>query len=617
MDSYQQFIQSIETRIVSLNTAINKYNLFSSLNPVILELNENTIWDLQEKDVEIMVKNLKEKNQLSEIEIEFLTTFTKIPPNLKQVKKNLLGFDQKQKEIFQSIQQKITETKKEYNSLNIDFIEKSLEKYKKILQKLEENDLLLITEIEFISEILNQDGYSANAKMEIYRLINEKNSNILKNYKNSISRDDSDNEKIWDESQLTVTNIPEELLNELFEKFGIDWNKNYEFITDEKLKQKMINQQAYWKHKILNYGNEEKIEELLKFLQRKNLNFIFTLPEILTKTLLYSSIQEIEQVMKTAEENGINYYDLLKSQPVVLFPPVREMKNHTKKQAGSTSEPKVSGALTNFLGNIKFLNEEKISVNEVFKSSPIFFSRPPKTQRKVYERLKMYGIFLQYSNGNLKKAFSVLSTTDILSKIDIGIECGCYDYYQDNITKLVNPNLNLYRIKLARLLGIGEDEIFCKRYSTTKGETKKCLSESFWKNNNDKFGNNPKDTYKIYQACPQETYLDQDNIEIYNNIIRNSENDKITTLVSNDYLIRQLDSQFKEDQNDLIYNFNGVIISRLKVLRYYQTLISDSNIISGKDVLLYAITLHSMLNQDEVNAINECLKSVKFRGGTK
>ena len=51
MDSYQQFIQSIETRIVSLNTAINKYNLFSSLNPVILELNENTIWDLQEKDV--------------------------------------------------------------------------------------------------------------------------------------------------------------------------------------------------------------------------------------------------------------------------------------------------------------------------------------------------------------------------------------------------------------------------------------------------------------------------------------------------------------------------------------------------------------------------------------
>ena len=379
----------------------------------------------------------------------------------------------------------------------------------------------------------------------------------------------------------------------------------------------MINQQAHWKNKLLNYGNYEKMEGLLEFLQKKNLNFIFDLPEILTKTLLYSSIQEIEQVINIAEENEINYYELLKSQPVIFFPTVRETRNHSKKYQNPSSEQKTSGALTNFLGNINFLKENNFPINEIFKSSPVFFIRSPKTQRKVYERLKMYGIFLQYPNRNLKKAFSVLGTTDILSKIDIGIECGCYDYYQDNITKLVNPNLNLYRVKLARLLGIGEDEIFCKRYSTTKGETKKCLSELFWKNNSDKFGKNPEDTYKIYQSCPQETYIDKDNIEIYNNIISNRENDKITTLVLNDYLIRQLDSQFKDDQNDLIYNFNGVIISRLKVLRYYQTLISDSNIISRKDVLLYAITLHSMLNQDEVNAINECLKSVKFKGGIK
>lgn len=616
MDSYQQFIQSIEKRIVSLNTAINKYNLFSSLNPVILELDENTIWDLQEKDVEIIVKNLKEKNQLNPVEIEFLLAFTKIPPNLKQVKKNLLGLDQTQKEIFKSIQQKVEATKKEHDSLNVDFIEKSLEKYKKLLQKLEDNDLILITEIEFISEILTQDAYDASSKMEIYHIINENNSHILKKYKNFIS-DENDNEKIWDESQLTSTNIPEELLNKLFERFGINWTKNYESISDSKIQQQMINQQAHWKNKLLNYGNYEKMEELLEFLRKKNLNFIFDLPEILTKTLLYSSIQEIEQVINIAKENEINYYELLKSQPVIFFPTVRETKNHSKKYQNSSSEQKTSGALTNFLGNINFLKENNFPINEIFKSSPVFFIRSPKTQRKVYERLKMYGIFLQYPNGNQKKSFSVLGTTDILSKIDIGIECGCYDYYQDNTTKLVNPNLNLYRVKLARLLGIGEDEIFCKRYSTTKGETKKCLSELFWKNNSDKFGKSPEDTYKIYQSCPQETYIDKDNIEIYNNIISNRENDKITALVLNDYLIRQLDSQFKDDQNDLIYNFNGVIISRLKVLRYYQTLISDSNIISGKDVLLYAITLHSMLNQDEVNAINECLKSVKFKGGIK
>lgn len=616
MDSYQTFIQSIEKRIISLNTAINKYNLFSTLNPIILELDENTIWNLQEKDVEIIIKNLKDQNQLNEIEIDFLVAFTKIPSNLKQVKKNLLGLDQNQKEIFKSIQKKIEAAKKEHESFNEDFIEKSLEKYKKLLQKLEENDLILITEIDFISEILNQDKYNSNSKMEIYHIINEKNNNILKNYKNFIS-EANDNEKILDESQLTVTNLSNELLDKLFERFGIMWGKNINSSSDSKVQQKILNQQIYWKNKLLNYGDYEKIEELLEFIQQQNLNFIFELPEVLTKTLLYSSVQKIEEVINTAKENGINYYELLKNQPVIFFPPIRELKNQSKKYKGQFSEQKTSGALTNFLENIKFLNENNFSIKEIFESSPIFFSRTPKTQRKVYERLNMYGIFLQYPNGNLKKAFSVLTTTDIQSKIDVGIECGCYDYYQDNITKLVNPNLNLYRIKLARLLGISENEIFSKRYCKTKEGTKKCLSETFWKNNDDKFGATPEDTYRIYQTYPKKEYIDEDNIEIYDNIISNRENDKITALVLNDYLIMQLDEKFKDYQNDLIYNFNGVVISRLKVLRYYQTLISDPNIISGREALLYVITLHSMLNQDEVSAINECLKSLKFRGGIK
>lgn len=616
MDSYQMFIQSIEKRIISLNTAINKYNLFSTLNPIILKLDENTIWNLQEKDVEIIIKNLKDQNQLNEIEIDFLVAFTKIPSNLKQVKKNLLGLDQNQKEIFKSIQKKIEAAKKEHESFNEDFIEKSLEKYKKLLQKLEENDLILITEIDFISEILNQDKYNSNSKMEIYHIINEKNNNILKNYKNFIS-EANDNEKILDESQLTVTNLSNELLDKLFERFGIMWGKNINSSSDSKVQQKILNQQIYWKNKLLNYGDYEKIEELLEFIQQQNLNFIFELPEVLTKTLLYSSVQKIEEVINTAKENGINYYELLKNQPVIFFPPIRELKNQSKKYKGQFSEQKTSGALTNFLENIKFLNENNFSIKEIFESSPIFFSRTPKTQRKVYERLNMYGIFLQYPNGNLKKAFSVLTTTDIQSKIDVGIECGCYDYYQDNITKLVNPNLNLYRIKLARLLGISENEIFSKRYCKTKEGTKKCLSETFWKNNDDKFGATPEDTYKIYQTYPKKEYIDEDNIEIYDNIISNRENDKITALVLNDYLIMQLDEKFKDYQNDLIYNFNGVVISRLKVLRYYQTLISDPNIISSREALLYVITLHSMLNQDEVSAINECLKSLKFRGGIK
>ena len=62
----------------------------------------------------------------------------------------------------------------------------------------------------------------------------------------------------------------------------------------------------------------------------------------------------------------------------------------------------------------------------------------------------------------------------------------------------------------------------------------------------------------------------------------------------------------------IVYNFDGVIISRLKVLRYYQTLISNEKIVSSKDALLYAITVRSMLNQEEVQKIEACINQIKF-----
>ena len=64
--------------------------------------------------------------------------------------------------------------------------------------------------------------------------------------------------------------------------------------------------------------------------------------------------------------------------------------------------------------------------------------------------------------------------------------------------------------------------------------------------------------------------------------------------------------------NDLIYDFGGVIISRLKVLRFYQTLISSPEIEPSYDVLLYVITKLSMLDEEEMNIIISSLKSLKI-----
>ena len=78
----------------------------------------------------------------------------------------------------------------------------------------------------------------------------------------------------------------------------------------------------------------------------------------------------------------------------------------------------------------------------------------------------------------------------------------------------------------------------------------------------------------------------------------------------------QLDSLYKDKDNDMIYNFDGVIISRFKVLRHYQTLISNPEIDISKNVLFYVITLFSMLNEQEIKIIEQCLENIKFKERT-
>ena len=91
--------------------------------------------------------------------------------------------------------------------------------------------------------------------------------------------------------------------------------------------------------------------------------------------------------------------------------------------------------------------------------------------------------------------------------------------------------------------------------------------------------------------------------------MNNNDSDSISEIVLEDSLIKELEKNYKNDS--LRYSFNGVIISRLKVLRYYQTLISNPTIQSTKEVLMYAITKGSMLNEIEMNIIRECLNQIK------
>lgn len=65
-----------------------------------------------------------------------------------------------------------------------------------------------------------------------------------------------------------------------------------------------------------------------------------------------------------------------------------------------------------------------------------------------------------------------------------------------------------------------------------------------------------------------------------------------------------------------MYNFNGVIISRNKVLRNFETLLKEPDLIIDHSTLFYVLTLNSMLDEQEYNKITVCLNDlIKKRRG--
>lgn len=74
-------------------------------------------------------------------------------------------------------------------------------------------------------------------------------------------------------------------------------------------------------------------------------------------------------------------------------------------------------------------------------------------------------------------------------------------------------------------------------------------------------------------------------------------------LASNNYFITAIE-EYKVD--DLRYDFNGVIISRFKVLRIYETLINN-RMAGTYNAILYAICKNSILTEEQYRNITACL----------
>lgn len=588
----KNLIDILEQKIAHYNQIFLKKEEFVNSRDNMPNLStEASLINITEQDIHFFQKSLF--TPLTTVEITFLQKISNLPEQQKKLIL-MLGLDEDQKKIIQSINLKIMSTLDFYSDENISKLEEELKDYKVLLTKVKNNSMNLIDEWDLIKSLLDSENIRLEDKINIIIDLNTKNLTILENYDSDLLEQD----KVIEEDDLQITNLSEERVREIFNKYKIDWNSI----------------EPIFKEKLLKYGTVEKIEDILACLKDNNLQHIFELHEVLTKVLLFSNVSDINKVVRTLEENGI--WHLAKEQPTIFFPSVKEKyKGVSSTRRGPSGKGKsvISGSLTNFMKNVELLEELDISIDYIGEKCSTFFIHSNSAARRTLKLLKLYGLKVDNSDI-LKDCIYVLrSSSKLLDRLDIAIENDCLEYAGSNLSRISNNDVNFYRIKYAKKMykqgnQLGELSPF-KVYKN--GSDRLALSEKFYSRTNKIYGLNPDDTFELYGAVSYES----ENKEIYDGIIKASDNDSMSAMVLNDPIIQQLDNLYYDPINPFIYNFNGVIISRYKVLRHYETLIMDPNIEPSYDLLMYVVTLFSMIDEKELNMIEECINKIKFVKG--
>ena len=575
-----------EEQIISLLLKENEelYKRLSLSNKSDLENLKNI---LKKFDINTIIanSNILSDLDLSEEEKELIDTLKNLDANVLKYILDL-GLDEKQEKILSDIKNKVETKITELESINEETIKERINYNKILLSKIKNKTINLIDsrDISYIVELLVKNDFPVSAQIEVLKLINKINLDIYSNI---------DVEEVIS-SEKEETNIDKDELAKILFAHKIDFNS----LKEEN------------RTKLIKYGVLSQIEEILCTLEEQGLHNIKSREDILVNILIYSSKKIIDDNMKLVKERNI--VSLAYINPTMFYPAMKVVTNmHPHIKSGPTPggrTSKTSGS-SNFLkGNIELLDELGIDPEEVYSKCATYFYGNPKLKKRLLKNLELYGINLR---DNLS-SYALLSTgAAVLDTLDKAIENGAYEYCLEYQSRLGSNNrVNYYRIKYAKKLyeegnPLGRKTPFNARYVNAKGRETYVLSSDFTKATSEKYGSEEQDTKRLYGSKE----IAVENQELISTILSNSRCDVITDISRLNSKIVSLDKLYMSEDG-ITYNFNGVIISRNKVLRYAEKLITSPNIELTDSTLLYIITRNSMLDENELNLIKECISKI-------
>lgn len=526
----------------------------------------------------------------------------------------------------------------------IEFLEKELEDSSKkegILEEYNNIREIISRNIDFndVSKLLEfVKGMNISLKDKI-DIIREINSQVFKIEAETLTEDVSDTEEIEVIDVVNISNINVEDVQALFSRYGYDIHSIFD---DEDI------------DRIVKYGNLQNMEEILIAIKDIKLNDDKKQSSKLANIFVLSNGEIVKTVLDNIKADSkanfsSNNYSLseifnsyLNVYPLFIKGNKSLDKVNGKGPGGDGPiNESVTGSFGKYLAirNIIKSEDNDADINAMIeRSGSVFVQCSARSFKKRLEKFKLYGA----TKDNYFGTLSCFLGNHSLDIIDVFRELGHDKYlfkggFSTTCRRVDNINMTLSLIKLYNKRGesiyFREPDGDKRKYyklkgyiSTPKsgskggmilaGDTRDMLDMglivktsdiAFPKRNGEK-GVILSELGRFENYCNRYYEENVTKYDEYDRIISDNENDNITSMSLNNIYIRELDDAYKV--SEYLYDIDGVMISRFKVLRVFETLLS--NRLGNLDGLFVAITRNSILTKDELERIDK-----EIRGGTR
>lgn len=536
--------------------------------------------------IEVLENLRKDINEITKIEMSMLNEMVdsfqisdKDKDDMKKeldIIKALLTLNQKEKTNYTLLPNQLTTISAFLDNLETYIEEKNIEKqaidpeykniimitnkYKDLLYKIKDpNTNELIMDVDTILQLFQDTKITEEEKQMILLTLIKYNQEVMYEKENN--------------HQKKRATIKE--LTAIFSRYGYSFSK-----LDKK-----------YQDQLKKYGTLKNIEDVLSIMQKLEFPKIDEKEEglLLVTYLIATNKDALEEVTAFAQERGINLTEL---KNLVCAFIANDYLYNNKYRIGRKDD---------FTKNISLLVEHGISISTIIKKGKDLLVISNDKLQKNLDWLECYGLYSSMQEESLLDDFiTALKSQNIPEVIDLWLEnhqLGL-QYIKNNLSILAShmSNQAILFYKLYKSEKENKNDAF--RLTVSNGVKKLSLRKEMTHNNIDYQGIHDKESALIVTKHQKPIFAREKD---YEQVAKKSIYNKISDDIFTREEIISL-NRFSDLKETLLYDINGLKVSKLKVLRIYDALCKN-NLGESLESLLYAICYNKIITKEEYNKL--------------